>query len=411
MVLRREMGTLFTSMSDPLIIIGASARAAAQSAIRAGYAPWCIDLFADIDLQAIAPVKRCPREKWPQGVLELMEDAPQGPVLFTGGMENHIDVVRAIEAKRPLFTGPASVIAQLRSPRAAHHALIDSLARSSETLRWRDGITDAPAVQWDDDLAACSPHKWRGILAGATAHGERYLVKPRRGAGGRGIRFWWPGDDIAESEYVQHFRSGRSLSAVFIASGRQIAMLTIAEQIIGNDAFGAPGLFAYTGNILPAAVTDSEHRQFAAAGRAIAEWSGITGIFGIDAVIPSDHDRSYPLNDGRIHIVDINPRYPASAELFERGDEQCAVLDANRLFAPRGRFNGKATVFARAACRTSGELFAHDAARLADIPEPGERIEAGRPVCTVFAEGATRDACYAGLREMAEKVYTRLQPA
>jgi len=34
-----------------------------------------------------------------------------------------------------------------------------------------------------------------------------------------------------------------------------------------------------------------------------------------------------------------------------------------------------------------------------DIPFPGERIEAGHPICTVLAKGRTREACWKHLLE------------
>ena len=39
-----------------------------------------------------------------------------------------------------------------------------------------------------------------------------------------------------------------------------------------------------------------------------------------------------------------------------------------------------------------------------DIPFPGERIEAGHPVCTVLAEGKGREACWNHLLASAEAV-------
>ena len=41
--------------NEHLLLFGASVRAAAFSALRAGLRPWCADLFGDADLQA-----RCP---------------------------------------------------------------------------------------------------------------------------------------------------------------------------------------------------------------------------------------------------------------------------------------------------------------------------------------------------------------
>ena len=59
-----------------LIIIGASTRAAATSAWRAGWTPWCADLFADADLERIATVRKVPPETYPHGLLAALYDAP-----------------------------------------------------------------------------------------------------------------------------------------------------------------------------------------------------------------------------------------------------------------------------------------------------------------------------------------------
>ena len=102
-------------MGNPIIILGASARAAAQSARRADYEPWCVDLFADRDLREIATVHPCPPNEYPGAMLRLLEQAPPGAgVLLTGAMENYPDLLQAIAYQRPLLgssaesTSPAS---------------------------------------------------------------------------------------------------------------------------------------------------------------------------------------------------------------------------------------------------------------------------------------------------------------
>src|SRR5262249_30815955 len=81
--------------------------------------------------------------------------------------------------------------------------------------------------------------------------------------------------------------------------------------------------------------------------------------------------------------------------------------------AARGA-RGKAVVFAR------GDLLVGDTRRwlpgstydaqgeIRDIPRQGVRIRAGRPVCTVFADGPDLAACYAALVDRAERVYADL---
>ena len=43
-----------------------------------------------------------------------------------------------------------------------------------------------------------------------------------------------------------------------------------------------------------------------------------------------------------------------------------------------------------------------------DVPHPGEVIRAGRPVCTVFADGADAASCHAALLRRAGRVYEQL---
>ena len=398
-------------MPGHLIIIGASARAAAQSAIRAGYQPWCIDLFADRDLQAIAPVRRCPRDQWPQGVMELMQDAPPGPVLLTGAMENHIEVVRALERERELLTGPSSAMEMLRSPRAAYQALMSYLQNGCKALDWREGIDSAPALHWDDDLALQLPDRWQQYITRQATQSASFLIKPRDAAGGRGIRLWSSGDEIGSGEYVQQVVRGRSLSATFCARDGMATLLGITEQLVGDVAFGAPTRFSYTGSLFPSAVSEDVRLQFQCAGRAMAQWSKYRGVFGLDVMLPdADAQADRPLNEGRIHIVDINPRYPASTELIERALPGLHVLGSSepstQIEPTNGRCYGKAIVYAKHHCQWASGLANDD---VADRPGDGEEIEVGQPICTVFAEAATRDGCLAGLRDKASTIYTRLE--
>src|SRR5262249_24093191 len=85
-----------------LLLIGASVRAAAFSPLRAGLKPWCIDLFADADLQAHVPARRI-ETGYPHAFVELVERAPPGPWMFTGGLENWPTVVEHIARSRPLW--------------------------------------------------------------------------------------------------------------------------------------------------------------------------------------------------------------------------------------------------------------------------------------------------------------------
>ena len=66
-------------MADRVLILGASARAAAASARRAGLDPFAIDLFADADTEQICDCLRCPPDRYPEGLFELARQAPPMP--------------------------------------------------------------------------------------------------------------------------------------------------------------------------------------------------------------------------------------------------------------------------------------------------------------------------------------------
>jgi predicted ATP-grasp superfamily ATP-dependent carboligase len=141
-----------------LIIIGASARAAAFSAHRAGLRPWCVDLFGDADLARRFPVRRIPLDNYPHGLLRALADAPDGPVLYTGGLENYPGLIARIN--RPLWGNSPEVLRRVRSP-----YVLDDMLR-------RHGLP-ALALRADPPSAADS---------------RRWLLKPLAGSGGLGIR-------------------------------------------------------------------------------------------------------------------------------------------------------------------------------------------------------------------------------
>src|SRR5262245_696592 len=77
-----------------LMIVGASARAAAHSALRSGYAPRACDLFADMDLKRVAVATRV--EDYPRGLVAAAAQHGGSAWLYTGGLENHPQLVDQI---------------------------------------------------------------------------------------------------------------------------------------------------------------------------------------------------------------------------------------------------------------------------------------------------------------------------
>lgn len=375
----------------PVGAVGASARAAAMSLARADFAPWAVDLFADRDLKRIAPVARCPFDAYPHAIPKLCDQFPPGPVLYTGGLENHPDAVRELAARRELWGNGPDVLERVRDPFALRAVLTAA------------GF-DSPQL-----LSRGEP-----VPAGGT-----WLCKPVRSAGGHGIRVAATGEVAPPAHAVQECVDGIPMSAVFASIDGVAALIGVTEQIIGEPWLHAAP-FRYAGTLAPIRALppwcDPVHRL----GTALTTAFGLRGIWGVDFV----------LNDDRIWLLEVNPRYTASVELLELAFGTALLPHHGMAFGaecatpsgpPIPGVLGKAVYFAphRIAFPNVGpwdvELEAHPSQRVglperwrlpeyADIPAPGEAIESGWPVLTFFAAGATAEACRERLQSRAAEL-------
>jgi predicted ATP-grasp superfamily ATP-dependent carboligase len=365
--------------SDLVLIFGASVRAAAFSALRAGLRPWCADLFADADLCLRCPTQRL-TGRYPGGFAELIGSDIPGPWLYTGGLENHPRLVERMARRRPLWGNDGPVLVLARDPQ-----VLVSAATAA-------GLP-APA------------------LARLPAGTSRWLIKPFAGAGGGGIRFWCEGDvRLPRGTYLQQFIDGSSLSAVYVAIGGASQLLGVTRQLVGEGWLHAPP-FRYCGSIGP--LTNAGLSGLEALGQELVERTGLRGLFGIDGV----------QSGGSFYPVEVNPRYTASIEVLEHSTG-LRILDLHRRafevssaacgFATPSAIVGKAILYARADLVFPGEgpwqasLDIHrpieDMSDFADLPHPGDCIPLGHPILTILARSLDEAACLRALQERAAGV-------
>jgi predicted ATP-grasp superfamily ATP-dependent carboligase len=224
---------------------------------------------------------------------------------------------------------------------------------------------------------------------------------------------------MRRASYLQEQLEGAPGSIVFVASHGRVVPLGVSRQLVGEEAFGASG-YRYCGNILvagnqptseAAGEEDAVAEAACALAEAVCEAFGLVGVNGIDFIAKG----------GIPYAIEVNPRWCASMELVERaygpsvfGAHAAACRDgvlpdfdlarARRSTAPVG----KAVVFARRDV-TVGDTQAWLAdSDVRDVPHPGTRILAGRPVCSVFASGRDVAACRARLIGRAQRVYEQL---
>lgn len=380
-------------MPIDLLIAGASARAAAFSAVRAGLRVAAADLFADRDLHAVTLATAI--SDWPAGLEAWAATFDRGlPLVCVGGLENSPDLLDRMAASRPIFGPLDETLRAVRTP--------ELLAERFD--RWK---IPRPAL-------------WNG------RHGDRslrWLLKPRRSTAGRGIRWWTPADaPPCDDQYVQEFIPGSVGSAAFLAGDDGVELLGMTELLLPHDATrGVLAPFTYCGSMTADLCADIvDPASLDRLGRCIAE-TGLRGLFGIDFVWRETDTGGEPVP------LEVNPRYTAGMEVLEWRQkrsliaEHVAVFLGTRSTRPTPTphdgpaIYGKQIVYAQTACRV-GELpipsrcdilSFSPSFEIADVSRPGTTLAAGAPICTVFATGRDRSDCLNRLREREDDVLAR----
>ena len=368
-----------------ILILGLSTRAIAESAVRGGYEVLTLDYFGDSDQKELVENYSLMRDFHlgfsAQALLEASRQLDFEAVVYISNLENHPDVVEELAQGCVLLGNTPRTLRQVR-----HWPTLRSFCR---------------------EVGVPFPVTF---FSGEPLPGEgHWLRKPVRSGGGHGISFW-QGKPLDKNHLIQEHIEGIPASAAFVADGQNCVLLGVTEQLIGREELGARG-FTWCGNILPLELSPEEMDALLDALEDIAlkltRRFGLRGVNGFDFVLAR---RGGDLNP---YLVEVNPRYTASMELVERAygvnvfDLHIRSLEGElpsfslRESIHRPGFYGKGIVYARedvvipetAGWREKGRR---------DIPFPGERIGAGHPICTVLAQGESRDECWHRLLKEAD---------
>ena len=364
-----------TTPTNSVLIVGASARYAAQSALAAGVECWAVDLFGDWDLQRVANsfvieslsgLKIDEILDWCNGIENW---------LMVGGIENRFDLIRQL-GQRLRLLGPT----------------LSSFENSKDIAKIQfvcaqDGISFPASHRVDERKMPPGSGDW--------------LLKPIESAGGHQIKWAceFNDSDLRERFYLQRYIAGGSFSAVYCSSGKNSQLIGVTKQLCGCEPFiNAQKQFAYCGSIGPIEIEKSLKFELEKIGRTIASELGMVGVFGIDFVVSDSQ---------RIWLIEINPRIPASGEVFEKAGVidslvrlHLAGCDSHPLpdVSPKNNFVGKAIVFNRregfvvedAIFDDWMQILDRDNDALADVPMPGSLVSIDAPILTVFAKGESQ---------------------
>jgi predicted ATP-grasp superfamily ATP-dependent carboligase len=381
-------GFFMPAPSTPnLLIIGASTRAAAFSAARAGLRPRCLDQYADADLAALCPSMRFDPSSdgdRPRAIEGLVDGSPW---LYTGPFENHPGLIEGLEKTGRLWGNGAETVRAVRDP----WVLASTLARHGLEV-------PGPA-----------------LLSNGPPPRGRWLVKPLASAGGRSIVRADEADVRIDSAlYYQEFVEGPSFSALYVGAGGHARLLGVVRQFPGIP--GAP--FLYRGGVGPWPVPAAAIGRLRKLGEVLAAEFALVGLFGVDFI----------LNDERPWPVEVNPRYTASVELLELATGRALLHDhveacsdgrlgddsdlaASRIVGKRILYASRRIVTPPIAvpARSADDPFAVPS--IADVPWPGTVIKALEPLLTVFAAAETAKLCASRLDQLESDWMCRLEAA
>ncbi len=241
-----------------------------------------------------------------------------------------------------------------------------------------------------------------------------WLRKPRAGSGGHGIAFFNPRtdrNDTLQNVYYQQYITGPSLSGAFIAAHDGVKLLGVSRQLIGTPWLGADA-FAYAGSIGPMSLDAASEDNWLRIGEVLSQAFDLRGFFGVDAI--SSQNTIYP--------VELNPRFTASVEIFERAFSLKTIRDhvlaccGGHLESQTNRraeyCYGKAVLFAykdsvipAAMLDLAAELNVDPSwPVVADIPHEGTTIRSGRPILTLITARRGESAVIEHLQHLARRV-------
>ncbi|WP_321422499.1 ATP-grasp domain-containing protein [uncultured Methanobacterium sp.] len=245
--------------------------------------------------------------------------------------------------------------------------------------------------------------------------GKKFILKPRSGAGGYGVRIFNDHDlegvhgldghdlkgmsiteGINSNDWImQEFIDGENISASVLSNEDEARTILTSTQIIGDTTLGQKEPFGYCGNMVP---YTGDMKISEIASKVVAHLS-LIGSNGVDFI----------LKNGELYVIEVNPRLQGTFECAELS------LDTNMAHAhleacqghlmevpPPSRFAVKMVVHAGERSQVGNLNFSG----VCDLPFPGVIIEKGEPMVTVLSSGNLMEDTLYSARKTIRKVYS-----
>ena len=394
------------SRCSGLILVGASVRAAAESARRAGLDVIAVDLFGDLQTRQAAEtwfsvtevvdqiarpsgsnsvianqwmaelqqhlqangLRDCPPHDSGQWMLGIISRWPGCERLLVPSNDHVGDWRTRFRVLQSSDSSALKVIGATLEQQALAQAppFVAELAQ-------RSGV-DTPLTRFSGPV----PSGW--------------LVKQFSRTGGLGVHYA-DNEMLDESRFCQAPVAGKACGATFVSDGRHCELLGICRALhkrIGKRPF------VYAGAVGPVKVSQACWQSVERIGRELVDMTGLSGPLNVDLI----------LTGSDVYLLECNPRYSGSMELIEAAWGQhaalpCSVFEpfarwqqriANHGPLPLGQLGVKHVVFAKQASVVDPQHFESvplDGAvsgsfRWTDVPFETTALEAGAPIATLI---------------------------
>jgi len=354
-------------MRMDLLLVAQSARMLAQSAARAGFSASAIDYFADADTRrhaarclALAPGTAA---EWLNAAAQMAPPGESTGLVYGSGLDTRPDLVAQLARGRILLGNSPATLRRANTPQCFFR-LLESL--------------DIPFPETRFAPPECV---------------EGWLVKPGCGEGGKGVGFAAKKRPVFEDVYYQRHIQGEALSILFLADGKQARTIGFNTQWIARHDADQPFLFA--GAVNRARLDAAQREEIEEYAGKLTAALGLVGLNSLDFMV-----------DGRsCRMLELNPRPSATMALydedFDEGLLAWHIAACRGELPPAGRPAGPVRalriIYAPQAIWVRADLRWPQGC--ADIPNPGQKISAGEPLCSLLAQGGNRRGVEAALRK------------
>ncbi len=356
--------------NQPLLILGASGRAAARAALAANLDPTVIDLFADYDTKLLAEAShQAPREGYPGNLLSLAQAVPPMPWIMVGGLENHPELITQLARQRRFWGIDPQHLPEVRD--------LTRLQKHLAHCNWA----------MPETTTAADP----------TANPQDWLMKGPS-SGGLGVRKATAHDcrnPCPPGVVRQRFIPGTVYSAQYCSSATNCQLMGITQQFVGESWLNAPPL-QYCGNLVQPNHSPGFVANLQALGTALSRRCHLLGLWGMDFILTEQRE---------VFALEVNPRYTAAMEILE-AVIGVPFLQAHRLtctnatlrmppYPDAQHYAMKAIYYTPETLQlpehTPWAELMQDGCNLADLPQPESVVPAGAPLLTILAKAKTQD--------------------